>query len=76
MKHANASSASPGGLSRRGGSSPILDYMKARQLPLTRENYVALNWPEGAPSPLPAELEQEMPAQFRTGNLPTTPPQR
>ena len=75
MKRANASSTSQVASTSPGGSSPLLDYMKARQLPLTRETYVALNWPEGVPDPLPPELEQVLPPQFRIDNSRVTPPQ-
>ena len=47
------------------GSNHLLDYMKANGLPLTRETYLDLNFPEGVPDPMPAELEMEIPKMFR-----------
>lgn len=61
MKPDKASSPSQETSTPLGGSDHVLDYMKALGLPLTRENYLALNFPEGAPDPLPQELEQLMP---------------
>jgi hypothetical protein len=51
--------------STRPGLNHLLDYMRAHNIPLTRENYLAINWPEGAPDPMPAELEAEIPPEFR-----------
>lgn len=45
-----------------GGWYPTLDYMKERQLPLTREKYLAL---EDLQEPLTAELEASLPPEFR-----------
>ena len=48
----------------------VLEYMKKHDIPLTRENYLAIDRPGVDPSkPLPAELEAEMPdeIQFRPG---------
>lgn len=39
--------------------------MKALELPLTRETYLGLNFPEGVPDPMPAELKMEIPRIFR-----------
>ena len=48
-----------------GGSNHLLEYMKAHGLPLTRENYLDRNFPDGVPDPMPAELEMEIPRIFR-----------
>lgn len=47
---------------RPGGSDPILDYMKAHQLPHTRETYLSL---ADLKEPLDPELEQQLPRDFQ-----------
>lgn len=44
-----------------------LDYLKKNDIPVTRENYVALNWmgDYSADKPLPAELEASLPASLQ-----------
>lgn len=44
-----------------------LNYMKENNIPLTRENYIEINWMGDykADEPLPAELEAELPKQFQ-----------
>jgi len=44
----------------------VLDYLKKADIPVTRKNYVGLNWP-GADydKPLPAELEAEIPEELQ-----------
>lgn len=44
-----------------------LEYMKKNNLPMTRANYVGLNWAGDYDSsrPLPAELEASIPAEFQ-----------
>lgn len=44
------------------GSDPVLDWMKEKGLPLTRETYLATAMLE---EPLDPELENELPEQFR-----------
>ncbi len=51
--------------STRLGQDPLLASIKRRQIPLTRANYLAEAYPDGVPNPLPAELEAELPEQFR-----------
>jgi hypothetical protein len=46
-------------------SNPLLDWMKAHGLPLTRQVYLELNYPDGVPDPLPAEVEAEIPGELR-----------
>ena len=48
----------------------ILKYMEKHQVPLNRQNYVAINWMGDAdPSkPLPAELEASLPKEFQIRN--------
>jgi len=45
-------------------TSAVLDWMLANSIPLTRDNYVALNWIDGPPSEygeeeLPPELDDD-----------------
>ncbi len=54
-------------------ADPVLQYMIEKKLPLTREKYLALAYPEGTENPLPAELEAELPKQFRQ-LTPSAPP--
>lgn len=44
---------------------PALDWMRENGEPLTRENYLALWFPEADPQQLDAELEAHLPEQFR-----------
>ena len=46
-------------------SSPIVGVMQARGIPRTRENYLKLAYPEGAPDQLPAEVEASLPREVR-----------
>ena len=46
------------------GDDPILELMKFRQIPLTRENYLAMNYPEGV-SEMTAEMEETLPPMFQ-----------
>jgi hypothetical protein len=40
--------------------------MRANGLPLTRETWLSLNWGANEiPDPMPAELEAEIPREFR-----------
>lgn len=56
---------SPPASQPREGSSPTLDYMRAKGIPITRKNFLELNFPDGVPDPMPAELEQEFPEEVR-----------
>ena len=47
------------------GMDPLLEHMKAQGIPLTREKYLELAYPLGAPEPLPAELEQALPLELQ-----------
>lgn len=46
-------------------TDPVLEYMERQGLPRTRAQYLALAYKEGAPDPLPAELEAEIPEELR-----------
>jgi hypothetical protein len=43
----------------------VLGLLQKFQLPLTRENYLGLAYPEGLPQDWTAENELELPEQFR-----------
>jgi hypothetical protein len=47
------------------GHDPILQEMLAHNMPLDRETYLAMCWPEGPPEPLGTEHEAELPVEFR-----------
>ena len=47
------------------GFDPLLELMRQQQIPLTRENYLRLAYPEGVPDPWPAELEETLPPEIR-----------
>ena len=49
----------------------VLDYMKKNDIPMTRKNYIELNWMGQADpnQPLPAELEAEMPEELQHSDL-------
>jgi hypothetical protein len=46
---------------------PIIEYMKENDIPVTRDNYIGLNWlGDYDPSePLPAELEADLPEELQ-----------
>jgi len=44
--------------------SPVIEYMKQNGIPLTRENYLRLNYLGNPPKELPAELEAELPHEL------------
>ena len=77
----NKSSPSQGESTSQHGTDLILQYMKRNSIPLTRENYLELNWPDGTPDPMSVEHEMEMPEMFRLpiqatpmqGNVPPEP---
>ncbi len=47
-------------------SDPVSQELKRLGLPLTRENWLGMNYPfDPIPNPYPAELEMEMPEQLR-----------
>ena len=39
--------------------------LKRNNIPVTRENYLGLVYPDGVPEDFGAELEMELPEQFR-----------
>lgn len=52
-------------LKRLIGSSPVLEHMVKHGVPLTRENYIAMNWGGAAPGEWTAEHEADLPEIFR-----------
>ena len=48
------------------GQDPLLEAMKAQRIPLTRQNYLELAYPDENPDEFPAELESELPEQFQS----------
>ena len=63
--HETKPSVSQEELKSQAGNDLILQHMVAKKMPLTRETYLNLNYPEGAPNPMPAGLEMEIPEIFR-----------
>lgn len=51
------------------GSDPVLDHLLGKG-EATRESYLAYAYPEGAPNPLPAELEAQLPKPLQSSALP------
>jgi len=64
-KSDNESSNEQVGSTRPTGGEPMLELMKAQGLPLTQEQWLRFNYPEGVPDPLPAELWAEIPPKIR-----------
>lgn len=64
----NESDAAPGVSSGPLGSDTILAYLEKAGLPATRENYLAVNYPDGVPEPWTQELENDLPLEFQTGS--------
>lgn len=52
-------------LSRLAGNDATLARMLKMNRPLTKETYLAMEYPDGAPDPLPAELEEMIPEPLR-----------
>ena len=42
----------------------LVEWMKRNQIPLDRETYIELNWPDGVPE-WSAELEASLPEEIR-----------
>ena len=47
----------------------VLDHLMSRGIPVTRERYLELNFPDGVPDPMPGELEAGLPWPLRRGYL-------
>ena len=48
--------------------SIVLDYMKKHNIPLTRENYLQINYMGDVPEELDAEAEAEIPEEIRSSS--------
>ena len=48
----------------KAGQDPIIEALKVLNLPLTRQNYLELSYPDGIPESS-AELEESLPAEIR-----------
>ena len=46
-------------------ADPVVTWMKANDVAVTRDNYVALNWGHDAPDPWTSEDEMELPEQLQ-----------
>ena len=47
----------------KAGQDPIIEALKVLNLPLTRQNYLELSYPDGIPESS-AELEESLPAEI------------
>jgi len=47
------------------GADPVLDLLRARGMPLTRQAYLEFNYPDGVPDPLPGEIAGSVPRELR-----------
>ena len=47
----------------KAGQDPIIEALKVLNLPLTRQNYLELSYPQGIPESS-AELEESLPAEI------------
>ena len=45
--------------------NPLIQTMKNHGTPITRENFIELNWGEDIPNPWTAEDEEEIPESLR-----------
>tara|TARA_R100001509_G_scaffold115595_1_gene70596 strand:- start:799 stop:963 length:165 start_codon:yes stop_codon:yes gene_type:complete len=50
---------------QNGSDDPTIEAMKMSGIEITRENYLNYIFPDGVPEDYGAELEAEMPEQFR-----------
>jgi hypothetical protein len=65
MRRQNSRSNQQEASSPQADTDPILAVMKEHGILLTRENYLSVMYPEGVPSPLPVEIEADLPPQFQ-----------
>jgi len=66
----NSSSSPAASAPLSGISSPVTQELIRRGLPVTRTNWLNLAYPEGAPNPLPAELEAQVREALAEASLP------
>jgi len=50
--------------------SPVVERMMKRGIPVTRENYLDLNWPEGLPENYGFEHEASLPSYLQDFDAP------
>jgi hypothetical protein len=50
---------------RQPGRDPVVEMLLKHSIPVTRENYLKLAYPTGAPDPMPAELESMLPEELQ-----------
>ena len=58
-------------MNQNGNADPIFESMKKYKMPMTRESYLDLAYPEGMPNN--AELESMLPKQFQLPIDPNKP---
>jgi hypothetical protein len=46
-------------------TDPVISWMEANDVAVTRDNYIALNWGRDVPDPWTAEDEMELPEQLQ-----------
>ncbi len=56
------------------GQCPLVDHMRVLGRPVSRESYIAFNYPDGVPSPWTQELENELPEEIRLMSDPSFVP--
>ena len=56
-------------LKRQRGQDSLIQYLNSLEIPVTRENYLDLAYPEGIPL-MTAELEESLPEELRLENQP------
>ena len=64
MKQDNASSTKQAESRSRSGNNPVIEKLRELGLPVTRENYLKLEYGKDVPE-MTAELEAELPATLR-----------
>jgi hypothetical protein len=50
---------------KRQPRDPVVEMLLKHSIPVTRENYLNLAYPTGAPDPMPAELESMLPEDLQ-----------
>jgi hypothetical protein len=69
MRQDLRSLVSPEELRRLAGMDPLVEHFLKEGRPLTRETYLAFNYPDGVEEPLDPELESELPYPLQHGWL-------
>jgi hypothetical protein len=50
---------------------PVVEHMQRHGIPVTRENFIEWNWPDGKPDPWEADHEADLPMSCKTGRRST-----